>query len=198
MLKIIVKTYFCINFPLWKWFAPGVYFIKKYAEPVPKDDCKAFLIFGDLATRSIDQLSCLVDEVFVPLLSNEDNHKGWPEMVAQDVKKHVHNLKSTVYQVRRILTRTKTVKFNVTSQVKGQVNGQTILAMPVGVEKIVKAAIILQETGDCSIDLYLKGAIEGVVIKWATQINDVMIENPSNAFNHGQNPVPTVGMYLSH
>lgn len=76
---------------------------------------------------------------------------------------------------------------------KGQVNGQTILAMPVGVEKIVKAAIQLQETGDCSIDLYLKGAIEGVVIKWATQINDVMIENPSNAFKNGQNPVPTVG-----
>lgn len=188
-----------INLPSLIYLALGVYFIKKYAEPVPKEDCKGFLIFGDLATRSIDQLSCLVDEVFVPLLSNEDNHKGWPEMVAQDVKKHVHNLKSTVYQVSIILCEllgTKILKFNLSTQVKGQVNGQTILAMPVGVEKIVKAAIVLQETGDCDIDLYLKGAIEGVVIKWATQINDVMIENPSNAFNHGQNPVPTVGMNL--
>lgn len=77
----------------------GVYFIKKRQQPVPKDNCKTALIVGDLATRSIDQLSCLVDEVFVPLLSNEDNHDEWPEMVAQDVKKHVHNLKSTVYQV---------------------------------------------------------------------------------------------------
>lgn len=65
--------------------------------------------------------------------------------------------------------------------------------MPVGVEKIVKAAIVLQETGDCNIDLYLKGAIEGVVIKWATQINDVMVETPSNAFNNGQNPLPIIG-----
>lgn len=79
------------------------------------------------------------------------------------------------------------------SQVKGQVNGQTILAMPVGVEKIVKCAKELEETGSCDIDLYLKGAIEGVVIKWATQINDVMIESPSNAFKNGQNPVPTIG-----
>lgn len=54
---------------------------------------------GDLATRSIDQLSCLVDEIFVPLLSNTENHIGWPEMVAQDVLKHTHSLKSTVYQV---------------------------------------------------------------------------------------------------
>lgn len=78
---------------------PGVYFIKKHPEAVPKEDCKSFLIVGDLATRTIEQLSCLVDDVFVPLLSNEANHVGWPEMVAQDVKRHVHNLKSTVYQV---------------------------------------------------------------------------------------------------
>lgn len=77
----------------------GVYFIKKHPEPVPKEDYKAFLIIGDLATRTIDQLSNLVDDVFVPLLSNVENHVGWPEMVAQDVKRHVHNLKSTVYQV---------------------------------------------------------------------------------------------------
>lgn len=65
--------------------------------------------------------------------------------------------------------------------------------MPVGIEKIVKIADELKETNTCNIDLYLKGAIEGVVIKWATQINDVMIEIPSNAFSGGQNPLPTVG-----
>lgn len=149
-----------------------MYFTKKHAEPVPKEDCKSFLIVGDLATRSIEQLSCLVDDVFVPLLSNEANHVGWPKMVTQDVKRHVHNLKSTVYQV------------------KGQVNGQTILAMPVGVEVIVKAAQHFTETGVCDIDLYLKGSIEGVLIKWVTQIHAVSEESPSNAFANGQNPLP--------
>lgn len=163
------------SFPLAQLKTKGVYFIKKHPFPVPKEDCGKFIIVGDLATRSIDQLSTLVDEVFVPLLSNEENHREWPEMVAQDVQKHVHNLKSIVYQV------------------KGQVNGQTILAMPVGVEKIVKVAAKLQETKFCNIDLYLKGAIEGVVIKWATQINDVMVEMPSNAFNSEQNPLPSIG-----
>lgn len=168
------------SFPLTQLKSKGVYFIKKESTPVPKLECSNFLIFGDLATRSIDQLSSLVDEVFVPLLSNEENHTGWPEMVAQDVLKQVHNLKSTVYQV------------------KGQVNGQTILAMPVGVEKIVKVAAELQEKQTCNIDLYLKGAIEGVVIKWATQINDVLIEIPANAFNGGQNPLPHVGKLIEY
>ena len=57
-------------------------------------------------------------QIFVPLLSNPSNHKKWPPVIAQDVKKHVHSLKSTVYQV------------------KGQVSGQTVLPMPVGVEKV--------------------------------------------------------------
>lgn len=67
--------------------------------------------------------------------------------------------------------------------------------MPVGIEKIVKCAKELEEIGACDIDLYLKGAIEGVVIKWATQINDVMIESPSNAFKNCQNPIPTIGNF---
>lgn len=65
--------------------------------------------------------------------------------------------------------------------------------MPVGVDKCVRAAKQLQENADCAIDLYLKSAIEGVVIKWATQINDVMKESSANSFNNGQNPIPLAG-----
>jgi dynein heavy chain len=42
----------------------------------------------------------------------------------------------------------------------------------------------------------LKSAIEGVVIKWATQINDVLTEESSQAFAGGQNPTPNAGMSL--
>jgi dynein heavy chain, axonemal len=60
-------------------------------------------------------------KVFVPLLSNERNHEFWPASIGHDVKRHVHALKNTVYQV------------------KGQVSGQTILPMPVGVERVHEA-----------------------------------------------------------
>lgn len=164
------------SFPLTQLKSKGVYFIKKHCLPIPRENCEDFFIFGDLATQTIDQLSTIVDEVFVPLLSNEVNYKDWPQMVSQDVQKHVHSLKSTVHQV------------------KGQVSGETILASPVGIEKIVKAAKELEDTKTCNIDLYLKSAIEGIVIKWATQINDVMKEKPSNAFLNNQNPTPHAGL----
>lgn len=35
----------------------GVYFIKKRSEPIPKEECAQFLVYGDLATKAIDQLS---------------------------------------------------------------------------------------------------------------------------------------------
>ncbi|KAI8120795.1 ciliary, Dynein beta chain [Lucilia cuprina] len=160
------------TFPLSQLKSKGVYFIKKHPLPIPREECNNFIICGDLATRTIDQLSALVEEVLVPLLSNEDNYKTWPFMVAQDVQKHVHSLKSTVHQV------------------KGQVSGETILAMPVGVEKIVKAANKIGDNPQLQIDLYLKSAIEGVVIKWATQVHEVIKENPANAFLNNQNPTP--------
>ncbi|CAG9581722.1 unnamed protein product [Danaus chrysippus] len=121
----------------------AVFFVKKRPDVVPKERCAEMVIFGDLAPRLIDELAALVDEVFVPMLSNPLNHEGWPLVVSQDILKQIHNLKSTVYEV------------------KGKI-------------------------------LYLKSAIEGVVIKWAQQINDVMMEDSSQAFENGQNPLPAV------
>lgn len=42
----------------------------------------------------------------------------------------------------------------------------------------------------------MKSAIEGVVIKWATQINDVLTQESSQAFDGGQNPTPNAGNLL--
>ncbi|XP_067615922.1 dynein beta chain, ciliary [Eurosta solidaginis] len=164
------------TFPLSQLKSKGVYFIKKHPQPVPPEECGNFIIYGDLATRTIDQLSALVEEVVVPLLSNEINYKSWPKLVTQDVQKHVHSLKSTVHQV------------------KGQVSGETILAMPVGVEVIVKLASKLNNSRHRTIDLYLKSAIEGVVINWAEQVHEVVKDNSSNAFLNRQNPTPQVEM----
>jgi len=52
-------------------------------------------------------------KVLSPVLMNERNHDGWPEVVAHDVLRHVHNVKSRVYVV------------------SGQVRGKTLLPLPV-------------------------------------------------------------------
>lgn len=66
--------------------------------------------------------------------------------------------------------------------------------MPVGVEKVQEAEKALLESKGEVCDLYLKSAIEGVVIKWATQISEVLMVDCSET-NGGINPIPTVGKY---
>jgi len=48
---------------------------------------------------------------------NDRNHDGWPEVVAYDVLRHVHNIKSRVYVV------------------SGQVRGKTLLPLPVRADR---------------------------------------------------------------
>lgn len=94
------------------------YFIRKRKEPVTRDNLRDLLIFGDMAPRPVDELAVLVDEVFMPLLVNPVNHRGWPTVVAEDVKKHLYGLKCDLYEVR------------------GQMSGQTLLPMPLNVARV--------------------------------------------------------------
>ncbi|XP_052132343.1 dynein beta chain, ciliary-like [Frankliniella occidentalis] len=94
------------------------YFIRKRKEPVTKENLRDLLIFGDMAPRPVEELAVLVDEVFMPLLVNPVNQRGWPTVVAEDVKKHLYGLKCDLYEVR------------------GRMNGQTLLPMPLNVAKV--------------------------------------------------------------
>lgn len=51
------------SFPLSQLKTKGVYFIKKQPGPVPRTDANGYLIVGDMATKPIDQLAAIVDEV---------------------------------------------------------------------------------------------------------------------------------------
>ncbi|KAJ8968779.1 hypothetical protein NQ317_016724 [Molorchus minor] len=157
-------------FPVKQLKAKGVFFYKKNLVPASKTSPSDSIIAGDLSPKIIGQLATLVDEILVPLLSNSVNHIKWPIIIAKDVAKHVHSLKSTMYQV------------------KGQVNGQTVLPMPVGVENIFEVEKALINSNGEMCDLYLRSAIEGVIIKWSGQINDVLINDSSEKKNNASSP----------
>lgn len=64
--------------------------------------------------------------------------------------------------------------------------------MPAGLEKVAHVERLIARDGAQAVDLYLKSAIEGVVIKWAYLVNDVVTHESSTAFENGQNPTPNV------
>ncbi|OXU27164.1 hypothetical protein TSAR_014516 [Trichomalopsis sarcophagae] len=164
------------GFPIPCQRTKGVFAIKMKIMVVPRDKeaCAAMLLTGDLSHRVVDELATIVDNIFAPLLCKPDNHKELPGVAVQDISRHVHSLRGTLYQV------------------KGQVNGRTVLPMPAGLEKVAEVERMISVEGPQAVDLYLKSAIEGVVIKWAYLVNDVVTHESSTAFDNGQNPTPYV------
>ncbi|XP_017887523.2 dynein beta chain, ciliary-like [Ceratina calcarata] len=130
------------------------YFMKKKPETITEDNYKDVLIPGDMAPNPIEELAVLVEDAYVPILSNPKNHVGWPEVVRKDVKKQVYDLRSLIWQV------------------KGKITGQTLLPMPMGMEEILNAKLNNKSTSQ----LQLKSNIEEIVIKWASQINEILNE----------------------
>ncbi|XP_019887304.2 dynein beta chain, ciliary [Ooceraea biroi] len=164
------------SFPIPCQRTKGIYAVKVKQTPLSKDKegCSTMLIVGDLSHRMVDQLATIVDNIFAPLLTKPENHKDLPEMAVQDICKHVHALRGTLYQV------------------KGQVNGRTVLPMPAGLERVTEVERLVSVEGPQAVDLYLKSAIEGVIIKWASLVHNVVTHESNAAFDNGQNPTPNV------
>ncbi|XP_069187118.1 dynein beta chain, ciliary-like [Procambarus clarkii] len=140
----------------------GVYFLKACDVPLVREEdtsnVRDHVIFGDISPQPLDQLSTLIEEVIIPMLENPANRSGWPEMVCEDLSQQLYSLRGTVYRMW------------------GQLRGQTLLPLPFGLDTLEKAERHALDTGEMT-DSQLKSAIEGVVIKWVHQVEEVLTQD---------------------
>ncbi|NXC72870.1 DYH9 protein, partial [Anhinga anhinga] len=115
----------------------------------------------------------LLLQVIVPILTNRKNHEGWPQVVSQDIMRHVHSLKSTVFMVL------------------GQVNGKTLLPLPAGSEGIEDVDLENEKSLEL-IDKSLVHATESAIIDWSYQIQGALKKESSEPLLQGSNPNPKV------
>ncbi|NXN96056.1 DYH9 protein, partial [Rhinopomastus cyanomelas] len=111
--------------------------------------------------------------VIVPILTNQKNHQGWPQVVSQDIIRHVHNLKSTVFKV------------------VGQVKGKTLLPLPAGLEGIEDIDLENEKFLEL-IDKSLVHATESAIIDWSYQIQGALKKESSEPLLQASNPNPKV------
>ncbi|MCJ8738378.1 hypothetical protein PDJAM_G00035190 [Pangasius djambal] len=149
----------------------AVYFIKQSQTALSFDTMKADLMYGDMSYSPLEQFSALVEEVVVPVLLNKDNHCQWPHVMSQDLMRHIHALKSSVFVM------------------SGQVKGKTLLPLPAGSERIEQAAFEREMRGDL-VDKSIIHSIESMVIEWSHQIHEVLKRDSSEPLLEGKNPTP--------
>jgi dynein heavy chain len=75
----------------------SMYLLKKGRVVTDKiaQDC----VIGDLSGAQLDQLSVVLEEVYMPLLQNNRNVESWPEVVTADVLRHFQKLSGSVYVI---------------------------------------------------------------------------------------------------
>lgn len=77
----------------------AVYFTKKPNTPCPLSALSDYLTLGELAPQPLEFFSLILNEVYLPLLSNPKNVEKWPEVVASDVTRHFHKLNGAVHVI---------------------------------------------------------------------------------------------------
>lgn len=96
----------------------AVYIFKKVKCPILKENYRKNLVFGHLAGTPLNQITTLVEEIFVPVLSSKRNHRAWPHFISQDVDRHVEAIRNKIYIVN------------------GQAMGRTLLPIPKATGKL--------------------------------------------------------------
>ncbi|XP_064397591.1 dynein beta chain, ciliary-like isoform X3 [Halichondria panicea] len=149
-----------------------IYFVKRHKEPVKKGKFHSLVMCGEMSAVPLDQLITLVDSLVVPMLSNNENHSLWPNVVSQVVMKHTGGLKGDVLVV------------------SGQVKGKTLLPMSPQAEMAAES-VSLEEGGPLP-ERQLVHSIETVVIDWCHQVRDVLKKRSAQALLDGSYPGPLV------
>lgn len=56
-------------------------------------------MFGTCSARPVDDLVTLVDEVYLPILTNPLNQKGWPDVIVREVGTQIQNFRNIIAEV---------------------------------------------------------------------------------------------------
>ncbi|XP_028983813.1 dynein axonemal heavy chain 11 isoform X2 [Betta splendens] len=145
-----------------------IYILKKRNGPISSHNYRELLLFGLQSPSPVLQVTTTVQQVCVPLLSNNSNHHTWPNLMSEDLLRHVESM------------------YHKTSVVQGQFLGKTVLPIP-------KATAWMENSCNTLYGHYdraLAHAIESQVIDWTNLIQKVLQEDSSDLFMMGCNPVP--------
>ncbi|KAM8734967.1 dynein axonemal heavy chain 11 [Acanthopagrus schlegelii] len=147
-----------------------VYILKKAVVSINAENYRELLLFGLLSPSPLQQLSNTVEQVCAPLLSNSKNHLMWPNLMSEDIIRHVESICCK------------------TSVVQGQVLGKTVLPIPATTDWIENSYNSLKMYNNY--DRALAHAIETQVINWTNLIQKTLKEDSSDLLLTGFNPGP--------
>jgi dynein heavy chain len=127
---------------------------------ITKDNFHDTMLFMEFTKGAVYNLHILSHSVYLTVLSNQANQRGWSDLISKDLMDKYH-----VYLAN----------LHVTS---GLLKGETLLPLP------QKEAA---DSGDSKDRVHV---LEGAVITWTKQIRNVLSQDPEKPLKDGENPEP--------
>lgn len=115
-------------------------------------------------TNPLRYIHDLTTEVFVPILTNEKNHKDWTELITKDMMDKLNNFNATMYLTL------------------GQLHGKTQLPLPPR-STIEEGKTNQKDKADI---------FNNSIITWMKQIRKVLDTEPEQSLKNGNDPGPKV------
>nr|XP_054596285.1 dynein axonemal heavy chain 11 [Nothobranchius furzeri] len=149
-----------------------LYILKKRKDvPISCENYRTTLLFGLLSLPPLPQLSRVIEQVCAPLLTHDQNHHTWPNVIRNDVARHIESICSK------------------TSVVQGQILGETVLPMPTAASWKEKAHDHFRMHNNK--DRALAHCIETQVINWSHLIQKKLKEDSADFMKTGCKPGPS-------
>uniref|UniRef100_A0A4W4HCE4 Dynein, axonemal, heavy polypeptide 9 like n=1 Tax=Electrophorus electricus TaxID=8005 RepID=A0A4W4HCE4_ELEEL len=132
------------------------------------------LRLGEVPAQTLDHAPVLIGQVvLLTLLANPLNQAGWPRVLAQDVCRHLEQLRAhTVY-------------------LQGVTNGRTLLPLPLSLER--KNHLQLRSVCVYRALLY---TLETLVIQWSQQMGSALQRDSSQLLRQGESPGPAAELHF--
>uniref|UniRef100_A0A3P8TH40 Dynein heavy chain tail domain-containing protein n=1 Tax=Amphiprion percula TaxID=161767 RepID=A0A3P8TH40_AMPPE len=141
--------------------------LKKGVKRIARQGFRHQLWLGEVPGYPMEHLPVVISEVLVCVLSNGLNHDNWPQVVSDDIHRHLERLRNKVVTLR------------------GRAEGRTLLPLPLCVERARPQDIVLRSVCMCA-------TVVTISIQWSGQIWNVLKKDSGMVLLQGDHPGPNV------
>uniref|UniRef100_A0AAQ5YFA8 Dynein, axonemal, heavy polypeptide 9 like n=1 Tax=Amphiprion ocellaris TaxID=80972 RepID=A0AAQ5YFA8_AMPOC len=149
--------------------------LKKGVKRIARQGFRHQLWLGEVPGYPMEHLPVVISEVLVCVLSNGLNHDNWPQVVSDDIHRHLERLRNKVVTLR------------------GRAEGRTLLPLPLCVERARPQDIVLRSVCMCATVVTICSLVHiSVNIQWSGQIWNVLKKDSGMVLLQGDHPGPNV------
>lgn len=143
-----------------------VYFLRRSnREEITETNYKQAILVGSVSDNPMRDFSIYVNNAMVPLLMNPKNQENWPEVLKDEMRKKLQDLRNSI------------------TEAMGAINDRTVFPLPVTLPALMRIAPDVLKRGDMTnFTPAIKESIEQIVLRWGRSVDAYVARSSYDIF----------------